>query len=185
MSINGGGEYHAFAKDLPAVAIHDIKIQKRDNHLLLGTHGRSIYKADLTVIQDRDSSKDVQLYSVNEVKSSPRWGSSWSKWLEPFEPSLNVNYYTSYAGKFSLVVQNKDGKELQRIPLTPQTGINTAVYDMTITEKAKKLLEKENSELDIQQQKNGKYYLPKGIYILTLDGGGGNAKAASTTLEVK
>ena len=174
--------YHAFAKDLPAVAIHDIKIQKRDNDILLGTHGRSIYKADLTVIQDRDTSKDVQLYAVQTMKSSPRWGSSWSKWLHPFEPELAVNYYSSYAGKFSLVIQNKEEKELQRIPLTPQTGINTAVYDMTITEKAKKLLEKANSELDIQQQKNGKYYLPKGEYVLRLDGA---TQEVKTTLMVE
>jgi len=122
------------------------------------------------------------LFDVAEIKSTPRWGNSRSVWSDPFEPSLDVNYYSSYAGKFSLVVQTNEGKELQRMPLTPQVGLQTVTYDMTISEKGKKLLEKENSELDIQQQKNGKYYLPKGEYVLRLDGASSEIK---TSLVVK
>jgi hypothetical protein len=32
---------------LPPVAVHDLKIQPEANHLLIGTHGRSIYQVDL------------------------------------------------------------------------------------------------------------------------------------------
>ncbi len=184
VSMNGGGEYHAFAKALPAVAIHDIKIQKRDNHILLGTHGRSIYKADITAIQNIDVTKGAQLFEVAEIKSSPRWGSSWSSWLEPFEPKVTVPYFTSNAGKYSLVVSTESGQELQRVPLIPASGLNGVDYDLTITEKGKKILEKVNSELDITKAKNEKYYLPKGTYVLTLDRGG-NSEVVSTTLEVK
>ncbi|RMB58594.1 glycosyl hydrolase [Dokdonia sinensis] len=192
VSINNGGEYHAFAKavsdestvPLPAVAIHDMKIQKRENHLLLGTHGRSIYRANISPIQSIDMSKNVQLFDILPVQASRRWGNSFSMWGDPFEPSVVVNYYTGYSGKFSLVVKNEEGKELQRIPLIPNTGISVANYDLTITEKGKKTLEKANSELDIQKQKNGKYYLPKGKYTISLDSGN-DSNAASTQLEVK
>ena len=185
VSMDGGNSYHAFAKDLPAVAIHDIKIQKRENHLLLGTHGRSIYRADITPIQAMQKGKSVQLFEVASVRSSPRWGNSFSMWRDPMEPKVKVPYYMDYAGKFSLVLKDSQGKELQRMPLMPQAGLSVAEYDLTITENGKKALEKSNSELNITKAKNGKYYLPKGAYTLVLDGGGGNAQAAITKLVIK
>lgn len=182
VSLNGGVEYHAFAKGLPAVAVHDIKIQKRENHLLLGTHGRSIYLTDLSAIQALDITKNLQLFEVSSIRYSPRWGNSFSMWRDPFEPKVEVQYFSSYAGKFSLVVKNEEGKELQSIALMPQTGINTVDYDLSISEKGKKILEKANSELNISKQKNGKYYLPKGKYTLELQNAG---ITTSTVLEVK
>lgn len=192
VSMNGGGEYHAFAKalsgdttaPLPAVAVHDMKIQKEANHLLLGTHGRSIYRIDLTAIQNTDLSKTAQIFPIEEVKSNARWGGSFSTWRDAFEPSIDVSYYTSNASKYSLVVQTQDGKELQQVALNPSAGVNSVKYDLTISEKGKKTLEKSNKELDIQKAKNGKYYLPKGVYKIVLDAGGGVGEITSTTLEV-
>jgi photosystem II stability/assembly factor-like uncharacterized protein len=50
-SIDRGKSYMPFVKDLPRVPIHDIIVQKRENDLVLGTHGRSIYIADLDEVQ--------------------------------------------------------------------------------------------------------------------------------------
>lgn len=50
-SIDRGKTYMPFVKDLPRVAIHDIIVQKRENELVLGTHGRSIYIARLDDVQ--------------------------------------------------------------------------------------------------------------------------------------
>jgi hypothetical protein len=43
-------------------------------------------------------------------------------------------------------------------------------YDLTITEKGRKKLLKENTSIDINKAKNGKYYLPKGNYLIYIDG---------------
>ncbi|WP_035335574.1 glycosyl hydrolase [Dokdonia sp. PRO95] len=193
VSMNGGESYNAFAKavsdkttaPLPAVAVHDMKIQKKANHLLLGTHGRSIYRADLAPIQQVNTGANTQIFDIASVRSSGRWGNSWSSWSEPYEPSVAINYYTSNASKFAMVVKNAEGKEVQRVALLPSAGLNVFNYDLSITEKGKKLLEKGNSSLDIQKAKSGKYYLPKGTYTVSLDGGGGNSNAAQTTLEIK
>lgn len=184
VSMNGGTSYEAFAQGLPAVAVHDMKIQKRENHLLLGTHGRSIYKTDLTPLQSLQKGKSVQLFEVASVRNTRRWGNSFSTWQDAFRPSVKVAYFMDYAGKFSLVVKDAGGKELQRVPVSPSKGFGVIDYNLTITEKGKKALEKANGELDIQKAKNGNYYLPKGRYTLVLDGGGGNTQAATTSLEI-
>ena len=193
VSMDGGKSYNAFAKavsdkttaPLPAVAVHDMKIQKKANHLLLGTHGRSIYRADLTPIQQVSMTSNAQLLDIAAVNASRRWGNSWSSWSEPFEPTVAINYYTSNAGKYAMVIKDADGKEVQRVSLVPSEGLNVFDYDLSITEKGKKILEKANATLDIQKAKNDKYYLPKGTYTVSLDGGGGNSNAAQTTLEIK
>jgi photosystem II stability/assembly factor-like uncharacterized protein len=50
-TIDRGKSYMPFVKDLPRVAIHDVIIQKRENELVLGSHGRSIYIAKLEEVQ--------------------------------------------------------------------------------------------------------------------------------------
>jgi ligand-binding sensor domain-containing protein len=47
ISVDGGASSMAWMSDLPRVAIHDIAIQERENEIVLGTHGRSIYIASL------------------------------------------------------------------------------------------------------------------------------------------
>jgi len=185
VSMDKGESYHSFGEGLPAVAIHDMKIQKRENHLLLGTHGRSIYKTDITPIQSIQKGESVQFLETASINHSRRWGNNYNAWADPFEPKIKVPYFTKYAGKFSLVIKDTDGHELQRVPIIPNNGLGIITYDVTITEKGKKILEKSNSELNIQKAKNGNYYLPKGSFTLTLDGGGGNTTTVQTTLEVK
>ena len=47
ISVDAGASSMAWMSDLPRVAIHDIAIQERENEIVLGTHGRSIYIASL------------------------------------------------------------------------------------------------------------------------------------------
>lgn len=57
-TIDRGKSYMPFVKDLPRVAIHDIIVQKRENELVVGSHGRSIYIAKLDDVQRLLTDKD-------------------------------------------------------------------------------------------------------------------------------
>ncbi len=46
ISLNGGKEWKRFMNGLPTVRIDDILVHPRDNDLIVGTHGRSIYIMD-------------------------------------------------------------------------------------------------------------------------------------------
>ena len=50
-SFNRGKSFMVMGKNIPRVAVHDIAIQQRDNDLLVGTHGRSIYVVRLDAVQ--------------------------------------------------------------------------------------------------------------------------------------
>ncbi|MEC7084800.1 MAG: glycosyl hydrolase, partial [Bacteroidota bacterium] len=64
VSIDGGEAWHMFDADFPRVAVHDLFIQERDNDLLVGTHGRSIYQLELEPIQALESLSQQQVSVV-------------------------------------------------------------------------------------------------------------------------
>jgi hypothetical protein len=52
VSFDAGNTFMAWNNGLPAsVPVHDIAIQQRENELVLGTHGRSLYIASLGLVQ--------------------------------------------------------------------------------------------------------------------------------------
>lgn len=52
VSIDGGNSSVKWSKGLPySIPVHDIAIQPRDNEIVLGTHGRSLYVAGLAGVQ--------------------------------------------------------------------------------------------------------------------------------------
>jgi len=51
MSMNRGGSWQRFMNGLPTVPVHDLRIHPRDHELIAGTHGRSIWIADIAPLQ--------------------------------------------------------------------------------------------------------------------------------------
>lgn len=172
VSFNKGEKWEIFSKGLPAVAVHDMVIQPRTKDLLIATHGRSIYKTNIAALQEMDSnllSTKLKLFSVENIPHSSRWGNSWSKWDEAIEPTQNITFYTSVAGEKEIQIRSQLGTILNTIPVLAATGFNNVKYNLTLTEKGRKALLKENTSIDINQSKNDKYYLPKGEYTIQID----------------
>ena len=46
ISTNGGGDWTKFTAGVPTVSVMDMAIQERENDLVIGTHGRSVYVLD-------------------------------------------------------------------------------------------------------------------------------------------
>jgi len=161
--------WEAFNKGLPNVAVHDIVIQPEANHILLGTHGRSIYKADLNALQEyakNPNTSNITLFKPESVKSSPRWGRSFGKWGRVFEPSTTFSFFSKNSGKQNVKLVSEKGAELQTLSIDANKGFNYLDYDLSISEKAKKALMRENTSINISKANNGKYYLPKGKYTV-------------------
>lgn len=52
VSMDEGKNWNLFQGQIPNVAIYDMVIQQRENHLVVGTHGRSVYVIDLKPIHE-------------------------------------------------------------------------------------------------------------------------------------
>ncbi len=163
------------------MAIHDIVVQPEAKDLLLGTHGRSIYQANIAPLQHMNEQmrgKAETVFAMNSVRYSNRWGRSWNQWVDAYEPEETIVFYTSSAGKKTITISSEAGDELNRMTVAADEGFNYVPYNLELTEKGKKALMKADSKLSINKAGNGKYYLPKGSYTVSV----GDAK---TKLEIK
>ncbi|WP_396187772.1 hypothetical protein [Flavobacterium sp.] len=64
---------------MPKVAFHDVVIQMKAKELIVGTHGRSIYKIDISKVQELTKevlAKNLHLFKVNDRTKSDRWGAT-------------------------------------------------------------------------------------------------------------
>jgi photosystem II stability/assembly factor-like uncharacterized protein len=74
VSLDGGKQWKRFMNGLPTVRIDDILVHPRENDLIVGTHGRSIWIIDditpLQQLTDAVTSSDVHLF---DVRPATRW----------------------------------------------------------------------------------------------------------------
>ena len=171
ISFNKGEKWQLFSKDLPKVAVHDLVIQKEANDLVVGTHGRSIYKANITEVQQYNTVKDkaLTIFEIPSIKYSSRWGSSWSKWSKPFEPKSTISFYSNSNRKVTFEILAEDETLIKSMDFDAVKGFNFYDYNLTVPADAvKRYFDKK--DVNIKEAKNYKYYLPKGKYFVRING---------------
>jgi photosystem II stability/assembly factor-like uncharacterized protein len=169
VSINAGKTWELLNNGMPPVAVHDIKIQPEANDLLIGTHGRSIYTANLDALElIKETGNDLAFAKVNSIKSSSRYGSKRTWSTDYYEPRVVLSFYSPQGGNLTIEVLNEKEKVLLSITTDASKGLNFYTYNATVSEKSLKRFDKENSP---KKADNGSYYLPKGTYTLRLSMG--------------
>ncbi|NNF86118.1 MAG: glycosyl hydrolase [Winogradskyella sp.] len=181
VSFNQGANWDIFVEGLPNVAVHDLVVQPEAKHLLVGTHGRSIYKANIENLQLVNTdviSKPITIFAPTEIRYSSRWGNSWSQWSEPYEPEVIIEYFSNSSGINQVKVMTEKGSTLFSDNIESVKGFNHFKYSLQTNEKGKKALEKETGKSLNHKASEGKYYLPKGVYHVKIGG-------EKTTLTIK
>ncbi len=169
VTFNKGKSWELFSNGIPKVAVHDLVIQERENDLVIGTHGRSIYKTNITPLQHYNKVKEQQIavFEVKPIKHSGRWGNSWSKWQKPTIPEVLFPYYVKNDGLFTIDILSEDGFKLESFKQQASEGFNYFTYNLVVLENSvKKHFNKK--ETTVKKAKNGNYYLPKGSYIIKI-----------------
>ncbi|MBT8285143.1 MAG: glycosyl hydrolase [Flavobacteriaceae bacterium] len=178
VSMDQGENWEVFQNGIPNVAVHDLVIQPEAKHLIVGTHGRSIYKVDIAVLQEMspdNMSEDLVVFDIPEIKHSTRWGNSWSSWSEPNTPGIDIAFYTRKKGPFSAKVMTQDGIEVSAFTLDADKGFNILSYDVAFSKQGKSEYLKKY-KVELKTADDGKTYLPKGTYDLLIEGNGKEEK---------
>ncbi|MFD1294945.1 glycosyl hydrolase [Lutibacter holmesii] len=177
VSFDRGATWEVFSNGIPKVAVHDLVIQQEAKDLVIGTHGRSIYKANIAALQQYNSVKNdaITVFEISPIKYSSRWGSSWGKWYDAFEPETTISYYTLNSGKVTIEILTEDATKLTSFSSEAAKGFNYVEYDFAIPEKAVKSYFSKK-EITVKKAKNGTYYLPKGTYVVKISDGKNSAQ---------
>lgn len=173
ISLDDGQKWNLLSSASNA-ASYDMKVHPRENELVIGTHGRSVFVVDVKPLQKLDINKSITAFETKNVRHSERWGEKRYPYLKTNKPTSETMYYVKTMGKVDIEISKveEDKKELVLISeTTAQSGFNTYTWDM-LTNKYKK--EKKVS--------NESTYGQKGEYEIVFKKNGVESKV---TMEIK
>jgi hypothetical protein len=142
VSVDGGLEWKRFMTGLPTVRIDDILVHPRDNDLVVGTHGRSIFIVDdITPLQQLSPEvlrSDLHLFEIrplvqwkNDTQLSRTNGSSKRFLAENPPPGTAISYYLGADGDgaVEITVSDMTGNTIRTLTGPVQRGINRVQWD--------------------------------------------------------
>ncbi len=178
VSLDNGESFSPWRGGLPRVAVHDIAIQKRENEIVIGTHGRSVYIASLDLVQKIEDYKaeDLAILPIADKKYNGQLGKKWSSYAEPNSDELPVQFFIEKGGESTLSVLSKNKKILYKKSFFAAKGWNTITYDLSLQSELLK-----NHKEDLKKADDEKYYLPVGEYIVEIE----NAEGQKVSTKIK
>ena len=167
-SWDSGKNWEKINIDLPNVSVRDLRIQKRDRDLVVGTHGRGAYILDdIRPLEELDGilDKSIHLFPIRE---GVLWNMYWrlenlgDKKYTAKNPEYGtyINYYLNHKPKSSIEVKIFDKQNNLITTLedeNPEKGINRLTWDLGY-DSVNPLNVNEQGKLEIKKTKPGKTY---------------------------
>jgi photosystem II stability/assembly factor-like uncharacterized protein len=133
VSLDSGTNWEPFSSGLTSAAVHDLVIQKDENHLLVGTHGRSIYLTEIEKIQglsDEILKSSLYIYPLKSIRKLPSWGVKRNIWSEPNNPSLELTIFSSSKKDYQLSIIDTEGNTIYNVSDKLDRGFNFIDYNL-------------------------------------------------------
>jgi len=179
-SLDRGQTFHGFAESIPFAPVHDLKIHPRENHLLVGTHGRSIYQVDLATVAPLDEAlmaQTLHAFDGGSMGWSNRWGLAFRAYSPTIEPEMTFDVWASRAGSGTVQIETEGGTVLQSFETDLAYGLNQIAYDLSATEEGAAAFGDPSAIAE-----NGKRYLQPGRFMMRVMMAGAEAE---TTFEIR
>jgi hypothetical protein len=193
-SLDGGATFMAMrgsdGADLPHAPVHDLKVQDRAADLVVGTHGRSLFVADLEEIRALTPelrAAPLHLFAADSLRYDDGWGTRRAVWAEVRTPEVTLPLYAAEGGPVEVTVATEDGLRLASLTAkVPTPGLAFPTYDLTVdAAQAARYNDALDGDADedarLTPSDDGAIYLRPGTYTVT--GTRGDA-TATTTLRV-
>lgn len=127
-------------ENLPKVAIHDIIVHPRDNDLILGTHGRSLYVFDdaapLQQMAPAIAQKPAHLFPVRDAwrhsTRFTRYGLGYGIYTGPNPPyGALISFWAKDKGEPKIEILDAQGKVIRKLAKLPATaGLHRVAWDL-------------------------------------------------------
>ena len=183
VSINRGDTFMAFSSGLPDAPVHDLVVHPRDKKIVVATHGRSLFIANVSPVQELKQlllEQSLHLFPLKIRHYSRIWGMHTYSWNFIIPPKLNIVYYAKEKGNAQLLLQSENGKTIWKKDKNSNPGLNYNLYDLTLPKstyfKLIKSLKKEKNPKKTEPADNGKYYLLPGKYFFVVKQNGKEVK---------
>lgn len=140
VSFSAGKQWMEFNSNLPTTLIDDIKIHPRDNALVVGTHGRSIWILDhISPLQQWDKSAaaaSIKLFDIPDFQIRQLWKTTSYRGHGSYSgtnpsPGTPVSYYLAdTVDSVRIVISTPHGEEVRKLTGPGEAGtIHRIVWD--------------------------------------------------------
>jgi photosystem II stability/assembly factor-like uncharacterized protein len=102
-SLDYGESWRYISQNLPMVSVYDMKIHPVENYLAIGTHGRSMYKVDLSIFSEIDETQSPRVVESFQLKQN---------YPNPFNSSTVIPYTLYYKCDITLNIYNSRGQHV-------------------------------------------------------------------------
>lgn len=129
VSTNQGQDWDMLGDDLPTTPVHDLIVHPRENELVLGTHGRSVFVADVNPLQtmnDDVKNSDLHVYPIDDIKSKGSWNSIPFRWsyTDDMTDHETIHIWGSESGIAEVSITNAEGAVYHSEKVALQKGLN-------------------------------------------------------------
>ena len=187
VSLDRARTWSAMNNGLPSVAVHDVEVQARDQELIVATHGRSLYRADISLLQAGAVAEPGLTFVVPDgLRYSSRFGSRTFN-FDVYEPEHTFKVFLpGAAAGAKLRIKSEGGTTLFEEIVSLKPGVNAIPYDLSFNGRFAEMLEVElnkdrkpdTKKMTVKAADNGTYYLRPGNYTAVLEVEGTKAEAA-------
>jgi photosystem II stability/assembly factor-like uncharacterized protein len=182
VSLDGGSAWHFF-NNMLNVAAYDMLVHPRENELVVGTHGRSVFVANVKPLQAlKNTAQAIMAFPPEPVRHSERWGQKQYPWAKANEPKLSILYYVGKPVPQVVVEVYEEKKNLVRKTSTSGAiGFNSFTWDLKISETAQPVSQKGKSKASVVSESSLKY-AGKGKYTVKFING---SDSSEVTVEIR
>lgn len=140
VSIDRGQSWQKFMSGLPSTPVHDLIIHPRDGELIAGTHGRSIWIADIQPLQQLTPAALMAKAMVFSPRTGFQWGespinggSSGQGTFQAPSPQYGASLWyrltEAVNGQVRIILQNAAGDTLRTLTGPGSVGTHNVVWD--------------------------------------------------------
>lgn len=170
VSFDSGTTWHLL-NGMLNVPAYDMLVHPRDHELVVATHGRSVFVADVKPLQQLANAtieKPVLAFAPERIRHSERWGQQNVGWAKPFTPQVDVLYFVGKpSAAIDIEIYDEKQNRVRRMTTDAGKGFHTFRWDVKI-EDEQHAPKKRRSTVD---QAVPLKYAPKGKYKIKLING--------------
>lgn len=180
VSLDRGNTWYFF-NNMLNVSSYDMLVHPRENELVVGTHGRSVYVADVKPLQAlKDAKKAIMAFAAENVRYSDQWGQKRYAWSKENTPETSVLYYVGKpAAEVKVEIFDEKNNLVRTLNAIGAAGFHSFTWDLKINEPAPAPAKGKTKAEPVSSKAK---FAGKGKYKLKFSNG---AESSETTVEVK
>lgn len=126
VSLDRGATWEALEGGLPHTPVHDLVVHPREGDLVLGTHGRSVWVASVSVLRSITPEVrrvPVHIFPIASVVYDRMWAyRTGGRGARGSGGSIAVTYWLRSAGSVTATIMDSQGRTVKSEPITGEGG---------------------------------------------------------------